>query len=37
MTKMKKGVPNIKLLCQLNNIFNAKYASNGGSFPQDLA
>ena len=29
--KEKKGVPNIKLLCQLNNIFNAKYASNGGS------
>ncbi len=27
----KAGVPEIKLLCQLNNIFNAKYASNGGS------
>lgn len=23
--------PGIKLLCQLNNIFNAKYASNGGA------
>ena len=27
----KKGVPDIKLLCQLNNIFDAHYASNGGS------
>jgi len=27
----KKGVPGIKLLCQLNNIFDFKYASNGGS------
>ena len=27
----KKGVPEVKLLCQINNIFNAKYASNGGS------
>lgn len=24
-------VPEVKLLCQVNNIFNAKYASNGGS------
>ena len=37
MTKAKgerrkvKGIPEIKLLCQLNNIFNAKYASNGGA------
>ena len=23
--------PDIKLLCQINNVFNAKYASNGGS------
>ena len=27
----KKGVPGIRLMCQLNNIFNEKYASNGGS------
>jgi len=27
----KRGVPEIKLLCQLNNIFNAKYANNGGA------
>ena len=27
----KKGVPEVKLLCQLNNIFNAKFASNGGA------
>ena len=27
----KQGVPEVKLLCQINNIFNAKYASNGGS------
>jgi iron complex outermembrane receptor protein len=27
----RRGVPNVKLLCQLNNIFNAKYASNGGA------
>lgn len=27
----KKGVPSIKLNAQLNNIFNAKYANNGGS------
>ncbi len=25
------GVPEIRLLCQVNNIFNAKYANNGGS------
>lgn len=27
----KRYVPGVKLLCQLNNIFNAKYASNGGA------
>ena len=27
----KKGVPEVKILCQLNNIFDAKYASNGGA------
>ena len=27
----KRGVPEIKLLCQLNNIFNSKFASNGGA------
>lgn len=27
----RTNVPQIRLLCQLNNIFNAKYASNGGS------
>ena len=27
----RRGVPEIKLLCQLNNIFNAKYANNGGA------
>ena len=27
----RRGVPEVKLLCQLNNIFNAKYASNGGA------
>lgn len=26
-----RDVPQIRLLCQLNNVFNAKYASNGGS------
>ena len=26
-----KHCPDIRLLCQINNIFNAKYASNGGS------
>ena len=26
-----KRCPDIKLLCQINNVFNAKYASNGGS------
>ncbi len=31
MCENRKGVPEIKLLCQLNNIFNAKYANNGGS------
>ena len=25
------GVPDIKLLCQINNIFNSKFASNGGA------
>ena len=27
----RRGVPAVRLLCQLNNIFNAKYASNGGA------
>ena len=27
----KRSVPEVKLLCQLNNIFNAKFASNGGA------
>ena len=27
----RRGVPQIKLLCQLNNIFDAKYANNGGA------
>lgn len=27
----RKGVPQVKLLCQLNNIFNSKFASNGGA------
>ena len=27
----RRGVPDVKLLCQLNNIFNAKYAGHGGS------
>ena len=27
----KKSIPEIKLLCQLNNIFNSKFASNGGA------
>ena len=27
----RRGVPDVKLLCQLNNIFNAKYANNGGA------
>ena len=27
----RRGVPEVKFLCQLNNIFNAKYASNGGA------
>ena len=33
MTKWcgRSNVPQISLLCQLNNIFNMKYASNGGS------
>lgn len=26
-----KRCPDIKLLCQINNVFNSKYASNGGS------
>lgn len=26
-----KTIPEIRLLCQVNNIFNAKYASNGGA------
>ena len=27
----KRGVPGVKLLCRLNNIFDSKYASNGGA------
>ncbi len=27
----KGYVPNVTLVCQINNVFNAKYASNGGS------
>ena len=27
----RRSVPEIRLLCQLNNIFNAKFASNGGA------
>ena len=27
----RRGVPEIRLLCQLNNIFNEKYANNGGA------
>ena len=27
----KKNAPSIRLLCQINNIFNAKYANNGGA------
>ena len=27
----RRGVPEVKLLCQLNNILNAKYANNGGA------
>jgi len=27
----RRGVPEVKLLCQINNIFNAKYANNGGA------
>ena len=27
----RRGVPDLKILCQINNIFNAKYASNGGA------
>lgn len=27
----KKGVPQIRLMCQINNLFNEKYASNGGA------
>ena len=27
----RRSVPEIKLLCQINNIFNAKFASNGGA------
>ena len=27
----RRGVPDVKILCQINNIFNAKYASNGGA------
>ena len=23
--------PNIRILCQINNVFNAKYANNGGA------
>ena len=27
----RRSVPEIKILCQLNNIFNSKFASNGGA------
>jgi len=27
----RRGVPEVKLLCQINNIFHARYASNGGA------
>ena len=27
----RRGVPSVRLLAQLNNLFNAKYASNGGA------
>ncbi len=27
----RRSVPEVKLLCQLNNIFNSKFASNGGA------
>jgi len=27
----RRSVPEVKLLCQLNNIFNSKFASNGGT------
>ena len=27
----RRGVPNVKLLCQLNNLFDAHYANNGGA------
>ena len=27
----KEGVPEIRVMCQANNLFNAKYASNGGA------
>ena len=27
----RRSVPDVKLLCQINNIFNSKYASNGGA------
>ena len=26
-----RGVPEVKVLCQLNNIFDSKFASNGGA------
>ena len=29
--KGERYIPEVKLLCQLNNIFNAKFASNGGA------
>ena len=30
-SRKSKAIPEIKLLCQLNNIFNSKFASNGGA------
>ena len=27
----RRSVPDVRLLCQLNNLFNAKFASNGGA------
>lgn len=29
--KTNRTIPEVKLLCQINNMFNAKYASNGGA------
>ena len=29
--KSERYIPEVKILCQINNIFNSKYASNGGA------